>query len=278
MASNLTLLEACRRMVGIKETPAGSNKTSIGAAYGWNGVPWCGMAVWFAFQLAAQRLDLRSVLTPNMASTVEIMAAGKRKKWWVTGRALQPCDIVCYHMPGGRKGVNHVGIVESVTPLGIWAFEGNTSGTGSQYNGGAFLRKFRPWSVILGGVRVPFADKLGVIDPSTGRPIGDTGQPPVVTQPPAPTPAANQFQDQLKAMIFFSYLEIDKAPAKQGDNRKDLVKIIQQGLINRAGATILVDGIFGEETKRWVRWFQGLNQLTVDGVVGRSTFSRLFPT
>ena len=65
------ILEVCDSFVGIKENPPRSNKTILGARYGRNGVAWCGIAVAMAYQDAG--MDLRKILTPNMACTPSIM-------------------------------------------------------------------------------------------------------------------------------------------------------------------------------------------------------------
>jgi len=52
------------------------------------------------------------------------------------------------------------------------------------------------------------------------------------------------------------------------------VKQIQTALV-KAGAPLTVDGIFGSATKQAVEWFQRFNGLSVDGVVGEATRSRL---
>lgn len=173
----MNLLEACESLRWVREVPDKSNRTPLGRLFGMDGVAWCGIAVWAAFMKVG--VDLRKVLTPSMASTVAIQTAAKRRKWWFSPRQLQPGYIVGYHMPGGRKGINHVGIVKEVTSAGIWAYEGNTSGAGSQFDGGAYMLKFRPWSVVLGGIRIPNLEQL-----MTGQ-----APAPVVPVPPAPVTA-----------------------------------------------------------------------------------------
>lgn len=179
-----TLLQVCESYIGIKENPPRSNRTILGQRFGLNGVAWCGISVAMAFHDAG--MDLKKVLTTYPASTVAIMNAGKKKGWFKSPHEAKPCDIVCYHMPGGRKGVNHVGIVKSVTATGIWAYEGNTSQAGSQYAGGAYLLKFRPWSLMLGVVRVPFADHLGYTDTTPPPYVPPVNQGPVQPGPKLP--------------------------------------------------------------------------------------------
>jgi hypothetical protein len=177
------ILQICESYVGITERPARSNRTVLGARYGQNGVPWCGISVAMAYQDAG--IDLRKVLTKNMASTVEILRAAKKKKWFRPAREAAPTDIVLFHMPGGRRGVNHVGIVKSVGSSGITTYEGNTSQRGSQFAGGGYMVKTRPWSLVLGVVKVPFASQLGG---AGSPPVSQSSPPAVVSAAPSSLP------------------------------------------------------------------------------------------
>lgn len=52
-----------------------------------------------------------------------------------------------------------------------------------------------------------------------------------------------------------------------------------QGALNALGYSpkLLVDGDFGEKTRRGVLWFQRRNGLAQDGIVGPKTWAKLFP-
>lgn len=41
MSTPTLVLSQARRRLGIQENQPGSNRTPIGAEFGWNGVPWC---------------------------------------------------------------------------------------------------------------------------------------------------------------------------------------------------------------------------------------------
>lgn len=223
------ILQVCESFVGIKEIPANSNRTSLGLRYGQNGVAWCGIAVAMAFKDAG--IDLQKVLTANMASTVAIQSAGKKKGWFLSARSAKPTDIVLYHMPGGRNGVNHVGVVRTVGKDGITAFEGNTGLSGSQYAGGAYLMKSRPWSLILGVIRIPFADSLGY---SNAKP------PP----PPAAMPEPRKLP--VREALVYHTPGTPISPQSQGR----LVEIAQWEISRVSGAQFTNEiGIFGDLTK-----------------------------
>ena len=57
----------------------------------------------------------------------------------------------------------------------------------------------------------------------------------------------------------------------QGENVRQL-----QAQLNAQGSNIKVDGIFGEETRAAVIWFQESQDLKQDGIVGPKTTNRLF--
>lgn len=54
----------------------------------------------------------------------------------------------------------------------------------------------------------------------------------------------------------------------------DLVSVLQAALV-AAGYELDIDGVFGGDTERAVRHFQGENELDVDGIVGDNTWAAL---
>ena len=58
---------------------------------------------------------------------------------------------------------------------------------------------------------------------------------------------------------------------KRGEDVKEL-----QIILNRHGASLLVDGIFGQGTERAVKAFQRKNNLVDDGIVGIRTIAKLY--
>lgn len=150
MATAETLLETARRELGVKESPAGSNKVKYntwyygrevsGAAY-----PWCVVFVQWCCVQAGVELPVRT------ASCTELMSAAVKAGLWVTS-GYQPGDIVIYDWQGDRRP-DHCGIVELELPSGSCAvIEGNTS-VSSDSNGGKVMRRTRAASSILGAVR-----------------------------------------------------------------------------------------------------------------------------
>ncbi len=151
------VLAVARRELGTKESPANSNRVKYNTWYYGREVsgpayPWCMVFVQWCFaQAGAEKL-----LPLRTASCGALMSAAKRAGLWVT-RDYRPGDVVIYDFPGGAA-TDHTGIVETATPAGITAIEGNTSQAGSQSNGGEVCRKNRKYSLIVGAVRPKFEE------------------------------------------------------------------------------------------------------------------------
>ena len=60
---------------------------------------------------------------------------------------------------------------------------------------------------------------------------------------------------------------------KRGDTGEEVKRV--QTLLNRAGCTLKVDGVFGADTYNAVISFQAVHNLTIDGVVGPKTLAEL---
>lgn len=130
--------------IGVKESPANSNKTVYGAYTGHNGQPWCGSFVmWCANQVGFK-------LMPNVVYTPAGVAAFQGKGLWANAATAKPRpgDILFFDFPGGAK-VDHVGIVIKDNLDGtVTTVEGNTIPTGKsgdESNGGEVCEKIRAY-------------------------------------------------------------------------------------------------------------------------------------
>ncbi|WP_312280813.1 CHAP domain-containing protein, partial [Oscillibacter sp.] len=138
------VLNIARAELWYAESPVGSNRTKYGKWYGLDGNPWCMMFVQWCFDQVGVVLPMRT------ASCGALMRAAQAAGRWVTG-GYEPGDVVIYDFPGGAA-TDHTGIIESVTPSGVVAIEGNT-GAGNDANGGQVQRRTRSNSLIVGAVR-----------------------------------------------------------------------------------------------------------------------------
>jgi putative peptidoglycan binding protein/CHAP domain-containing protein len=142
------VLDRARSQIGVKEHPAGSNRTPYCDWYGITG-PWCAMFVsWCTYM---EGLPLSATTAKGFAYTPSGVAWFQRRRRWTTRPA--PGHIVFFDFPGDSvKRVSHVGIVESVRPDGsIVTIEGNTDERGGR-TGGRVMRKVRRVGIVGYGV------------------------------------------------------------------------------------------------------------------------------
>lgn len=237
MASGLDLLHKAQSQIGVKESPAGSNRVKYSRWYGLIG-PWCDMFVsWCANQIGASNVVGKYAYCPYHVNYF------KKKGWWLSAEAKpQPGDIIFF---ASKAKACHVGIVEQRNgSYSVTTIEGNTS-VSSNDNGGAVMRRVRTYGNprgswgILGFARPNYSGANGKVAPST------------------------------TVQKSRNYLQLgDKGTA---------VKSLQQRLIKlgyscgRCGA----DGDFGNGTKKAVIAFQKAQRLEVDGIAGVNTIARI---
>lgn len=164
MFAAAAVVARARAEIGTTENPAGSNRTEYGAAYGQNGVAWCGIFVWWV--LRESGYDLRRHGFGAPASTNELDADARRAAGWrrVSPAEAQPGDVVVYDFGSLGRGepaddADHVGIVSRAATGGaLRAIEGNTSPTssGSQANGGGVYERTRSLTLVRSVFRPPY--------------------------------------------------------------------------------------------------------------------------
>lgn len=145
------VLSAAAREVGVKESPAGSNKVKyntwfygrevFGSSYAWC----CVFVCWVFHQAGLDDLVRRT------GGCTTLMNWFKAKGRLVDIRSAKPGDVVFYQFDKDAYA-DHIGIVESAGKTGVVAIEGNTSVT-SNDNGGAVMRRSRKWSCIMAVAR-----------------------------------------------------------------------------------------------------------------------------
>lgn len=150
------VLEIAKAEIGVKESPANSNKVKYNTWYYGKEVqgsayPWCMVFVQWVYKQAGVSLPTKT------ASCGALMNAAKSNKMWVTS-GFQPGDLVIYNFHGANVQTDHCGIIESVQDSYVTAIEGNTSSdeAGSQSNGGMVCRKKRNKSLVIGACRPLF--------------------------------------------------------------------------------------------------------------------------
>ena len=155
MATAEKILEIARSQIGAKESPAKSDNVKYNTAYYGREVsdgkhPWCAVFVWWVFREAGAS-DLyyggdKTAYCPTLMSF--------HKKQKVTD--YRPGDIVFFNF-SGRSSAGHVGICESWDGTYITTIDGNT-GSASEDNGGAVLRRRRHKKFIVGAYRPEYQE------------------------------------------------------------------------------------------------------------------------
>ena len=155
MATANEILAVARKELGVKESPAGSNRTKYGAWYGLDGQPWCMMFIQWVFAQAGVELPVKT------ASCGTFMRAAQAAGRWETS-GYRAGDIVILDIPGNTVNTDHCGLV--VTPLttGVRTIEGNT-GTGNDANGGEVMERTRPANWIVGAYRPIYDEEDNVV-------------------------------------------------------------------------------------------------------------------
>lgn len=155
MATAEKILEIAQSQIGTKESPAKSDNVKYNTAYYGREVsdgkhPWCAVFVWWVFREAGAS-DLyyggdKTAYCPTLMSF--------HKKQKVTD--YRPGDIVFFNF-SGRSSAGHVGICESWDGTYITTIDGNT-GSASEDNGGAVLRRRRHKKFIVGAYRPEYQE------------------------------------------------------------------------------------------------------------------------
>ena len=147
--------------IGTVENPANSNRTKYGAAYGMNGQPWCVMFLWYCFQQGGE--DSAFFGGAKTASCGVLLRWYKEQGLTVPVAEAQAGDILILNF-SGTQDTEHCGLVESVENGVLHTIEGNTSGNGSQDNGGAVMRKIRYPAQVVGVCRPQYKEEKKVSD------------------------------------------------------------------------------------------------------------------
>lgn len=150
-------LAEAQRHLGVKERPAGSNRTPFGKWFGVDGVPWCNIFVSYCFAVGARYTICKGFAGAGVYAkgctyvpTTEawLRATGR----WIGRSTPAPGDIAIYNWDGGVA--DHIGIVEADLGGGTFhAIEGNTS-VGNDSDGGIVMRRLRYLSQVTGFGRV----------------------------------------------------------------------------------------------------------------------------
>lgn len=257
--SNVTALQLMRvalQQYATKESPAGSNRTKYGKAYGLNGQPWCAIFSWWCGWTAAGQnknnnpvaksasaADIEDLTVRNKGGVYVLKQTSNNNKKKAALPNVRFGDLISFNFSGGSSRA-HTGIVVGRWGSYLYCIEGNTSFSekGSQSNGGCVALRSRYYTTGVCIVR-PAYKAGGFFCPSTPY----TGSVP-----------------KLPARGFFKY----------GD-KSDQVAALQQALSWTNGYKLSVDKELGPCSFAETVIFQVANGLEPDGRFGAECLKKL---
>src|SRR2546421_1486991 len=143
------MIAQARALLGLGESPPGSNHNKVTQWYGFDGA-WCDMAISYE---AAHSDNLAAVMGKFAWTVAHAQAFKDHGRWHYGLGGARPGDIVFFDWSGSRtiSAIDHVGLIEAVHADGtITTLEGNTSNM--------FLRRRRNSSVVVGYGRPAYGD------------------------------------------------------------------------------------------------------------------------
>ena len=226
----------------------------------WQGQPWCAIFVTWCFEKAFGKENARKLLKhypytycPTMANLFQLNANPKAG------------DIVIFKYNGEFA---HTGIVIKVNGDYFETIEGNTNnGNTIVPNGGSVCKKSYYNSKLPG---------TKFCTPNWS----------LINNAPSSTTSKNwivELQAECNRQGFSKQVvdgipgpnTLKGCPMLQVGASGKITRILQQRLTDSGFNTKGIDGIFGQNTKKAVMNFQKSRKLSVDGIVGRNTWSKL---
>lgn len=312
MGQKENLLKVARSQLGIKESPAGSNRVKYTAWYPMIG-PWCAMFV----SWCAEKADIPTSVIPKHAYTPSGRNWFRARGQWGSKPRV---GAIAYYNLSGLGRVSHVGIVEKVYSDGSFAaIEGNTDEAGGR-TGGKVMRKRRKYMGAGGGFGYPKYDgkassvSTAGLGGSSDSPYESTSAKHAVGSRVMMkfnagsdvywlqrrlykigykiTPKSNgdfdkqfgpEMESAVKALQRSAKIEVDgeagrdtiKA-AKMADVKRQLPKVKKAAkkkpAAKKTKAKLVVDGELGRNTKLALQRALGVK---ADGVIGRGTIKAL---
>lgn len=169
MSSAAKVLQVAIAEIGVKESPAGSNKVKYnteyyGRAVSGSGYAWCAVFVWWVFKHAGcPELYFGGKKSAYCPTIADYYIA---KKQTVSKSSGKPGDIVLFDWEQNSSS-DHIGIIEKKNADGSYTcIEGNTS-VNNNSNGGQVMRRQRYQSQISWICRPKYTENSSVSSSSS---------------------------------------------------------------------------------------------------------------
>ena len=152
------IIDLARSQIGVKESPAGSNKVKYNTEYGGGPKAWCCVFIWWLFlMVGASNLFFNGSKT---AYAPALLTYHKKQGQAVYGD-YEPGDVIFFDF-NGNDTPDHVGVCEAWDGEWITTIDGNT-GEGNEANGGSVMRRKRHKKYICGAYR-PAYEEEDIVD------------------------------------------------------------------------------------------------------------------
>lgn len=157
MSEITRMLSLALSQIGTQEQPPDSNRVKYNTAFygkevSGSAYPWCCAFIWWLFgQVGRPELFFGGKKT---ASCTTLYQYYRKLGQTIPPEQAQPGDLVFYVFDGNSNGImNHIGLCERSANGSVTTIDGNT-GTQSDANGGAVMRRTRSLRYV-GGVARP---------------------------------------------------------------------------------------------------------------------------
>ena len=233
------VLDVLQKEVGYKESANNNNK--YGKEYGLNNQPYCAIFIWWGFKQAG--LSNLFCGGTKQASCTKIKEWAQAHGQWVT-KSYQPGDLIMLNFKGTNV-TQHIAFLKEVKNGVYYTIEANTSGngTGSQDNGDGVWEKQRKLANIVGAYRPDYSGK-------------------VVVETKVSSFKAPEFKEPS------GLFRLEKGHSGLA------VKALQT-LLNLHGATLEVDGDFGDATDKALEAFRKKHKIIMNKKCGREVWEKL---
>ena len=255
MTTAAKVVKIARSQIGVKESPAGSNRTKYGADFGMNGETWCAIFAWWCgwkasdedqsknpFPKSASAANIQDVMVSSRGGSWVMPKSRSKDKRESMCRQALPGDSVSFDFGAYDAFRDHTGIIDHIEGDYVICIEGNTSGSGSQWNGGMVCKKRRHYSEICAVARPAYAKPKPYKNTKEMAVDGDFGY------------------QTIYRMQRWLGVKVD------GDIGKNTIKALQE----RVGTK--QDGLWGHGTTKRLQEFLGVK---ADGDFGKKTIEAL---
>lgn len=205
-----------------------------------NGQFWCATFVAWCMKSAGVPSSVYNWKAWNLASSSPSLILQGTFHYRTSGYTPKAGDTIYidWASTGTRDGIDHMGIVESVSGNVIYTIEGNTGNNKVERRSIYRLNDSR----VVGYGEINYSGTASTVTTNTSNPGA-----------PYPIPTTTL----------------------QNGSTGDSVRWVQKFANDVLGAGLSVDGIYGARTVNVVRNFQSQHSLTVDGIAGTQTISKM---